>query len=149
MNGGMWPVKHMLILTAMCCTLFVHAQGSLVITNVTVTEEGVETKVNDVTALITASPAKGRVILYEKDGVQIGAWVRTSTPNMTKGATTKSSASIIIVLDLVTNLHREKREVGRTFLPDEERVMRIIEKFTVQIGGGKRKLTVAFDGRIE
>jgi hypothetical protein len=149
MNGSMWPIKHMLILTAMCCTLFVHAQGSLIITNVTVTEEGIETKVNDVTALITASPAKGRVVLYEKDGVQIGAWVRTNTHHVAGSASGKDNAGIIVVLDLVANLQRDKREVGRSFLPGEARVLRITEKFTVQTGKSKRRMTISFDGKVE
>jgi hypothetical protein len=142
-------LKTTLLLSSLLIGPLVHAQGKLQITNITVTDEGVETIGLDVTALITSSPAKGRVLLYDKDGVQIGAWVRTNTHHVSGSASGKDNAGIVVVLDLVANLQRDKREVGRSFLPDEERVVRIVEKFTVQTGKSKRQITVSFDGKIE
>lgn len=142
-------LKITLFLSALLVGHLAHAQGKLLITNITVNEEGVETVGIDVTALITASPTKGRVVLYDKGGVQIGAWVRTNTHHVSGGSTAKDNAGIIVVLDLVAPLQREKREVGRSFLLGEERIVRIAEKFTVGTGKAKRKITVSFDGRIE
>jgi len=145
----MYLLKITLLLTALLVAPLAHAQGKLLITNITVNEEGIETVGSDVTALITASPNKGRVVLYEKDGVQIGAWVRTNTHHTSGGSSAKNNVGIIVVLDLVAHLQREKREVGYSFLPEEERILRIAEKFTVGTGKTKRKITVSFIGKIE
>ncbi len=125
------------------------AQKGLVITNVTITEEGVETRGIDVTALVTSSPVKGRVVLYEEGGIRIGAWVRTITHHVKPGSMERGTVSIAIVLDLVAHGHREKREVGQVFRPDEERVMHIEEKFNARTGMGHKKITVSFVGHVE
>jgi hypothetical protein len=56
---------------------------------------------------------------------------------------------ITIVLDLLAHGHREKREIGRTFMPDDERLWQVSEKFLARTALGNRKIVVTFTGRVE
>ncbi len=125
------------------------AQSGLVITQVIVNVEGEERPGRDVTALVTNSPARGQAILYEVDDIRISAWVRTNTHHVGRGSSEQGTVGIAIVLDFVAYGHREKRELGRTFRPNDARTWRVSEKFRARTGDGTREIVVSFVGQVE
>jgi hypothetical protein len=125
------------------------AQERFVIHSVVVHDQDETHTGADVTATVTNAPTKGRVVLYEQGGIRIGAWVRTNTHHVGKGGGGPGTIGITIVLDLLAHGHREKREIGRTFMPDDERVWQVSEKFLARTGKGNRKIVVTFTGRVE
>lgn len=136
------------VLLALAFASPVAGQSTFVLSRITITIDGDTTYSEDATAMITNAPAKGRVVLHDRDGVQVGAWVRANTHHTSSGR--NGGAGVVIVLDLAVYGQREKRELGRVFRPDEEREVRISEKFKVRTGQGPdRRITVAFTGRLE
>jgi hypothetical protein len=153
MAGSSRPALHLipglLLLAAFPWPSPIAAQERFVIQGVVVYDQDEAHSADDVTAMVTNAPTKGRVVLYEKGGVRIGAWVRTNTHHVSKGRPEPGTIGITIVLDLLAHGHREKREIGRTFMPDDERLWQVSEKFLARTALGNRKIVVTFTGRVE
>jgi hypothetical protein len=126
-----------------------HAQTTLRITNVTISEKEHTKNGTNITVDLKKDEGSDRTVIYADQDFTIKGWVKVSTHNVKRSSIKNSAVNAIFELDLYANGKKDGRRVEKIFYGEDERKTHIKETFSIKSGINMRMITVQYDAQVE
>lgn len=124
------------------------AQTQLTLSNLSITEKEDVRRGGEVTASLNRAQGKKPVTLYADQRYEVDGTFKVKTHNVRRQSAKQGAVYLTMVMRLKVDGKRNKRIVQKTFYAEQDRTARFEEAFLIKRGIDVRKITVAFDGRI-
>ncbi len=125
------------------------AQTQLHVSNLTITEKGQTLRGTDVTASLRGAQGKQGIVLYADQRHELSGKFKVKTHKVRRQSVKQGAVYLTMYMDLRVDGKKNRRVVQKTFYAEQDRTARFEEAFLIKRGIDVRKITVAFDGRIE
>lgn len=124
------------------------SQTQLTLSNLSITEKEDVRRGGEVTASLNRAQGKKPVTLYADQRFVVDGTFKVKTHNVRRQSAKQGAVYLTMVMRLKVDGKRNKRIVQKTFYAEQDRTARFEEAFLIKRGIDVRKITVAFDGRI-
>jgi hypothetical protein len=131
------------------CATLAMAQTQLHISNLTVTEKDDVRRGTDVTASLNRAQGKKGLVIFADQQYAVEGTFKVKTHNVRRQSAKQGAVYLTMNMRLKVDGKRHKRLVQKTFYAEQDRTASFSEAFLIKRGIDVRKITVAFDGRIQ
>ena len=138
---------HALLFTL--CAIGSMAQTQLQIRNVTITERDVVRPGPDVSVSLAGAEGSKSIVLFADQNYSVEGRFKVVTHNVRRSSVKQGAVYLKMTLHLRAYGKKNKRIVQKTFYAEDDRSASFTEAFTIKHGIDVRKITLAFDARIE
>jgi hypothetical protein len=125
------------------------AQTQLRISNVTLTEHEDVRRGPDLSVTLSAAEGGKNIVLFADQDRSVDGKFKVVTHNVRRSSVKQGAVYLRMTLFLKTDGKKNKRIVQKTFYAEDDRITSFSESFIIKDGIDVRKITLAFDGRIQ
>lgn len=125
------------------------AQTQLRVSDLTITEKGNTVRGTEVSASLNGAQGKKSIVLFADQNYEVAGSFKVKTHNVRRQSAKQGAVYLTMKMVLKVDGKSNKRVVQKTFYAEQDRTATFEEAFLIKRGIDVRKITVAFNGRIE
>jgi hypothetical protein len=131
------------------CAYGTMAQTQLKVRNVTLTEREDTRRGPDVTVTLGGAQGGKSIVLFADQDYSVDGKFKVVTHKVRRSSVKQGAVYLKMTLFLKADGKKNKRIVQKTFYAEDDRTAAFTESFIIKRGIDVRKITLAFEGRIE